>query len=362
MTFNIFPTSPSSMKRPLLMAALLAALSCGHGAIGRTSHEVAERTEAGQVMLAWQAEGPVDVYVTDDPDAPLDKAQLLSKANRAGRYAVAAPSHRSYFLLRDRADGTITPVAERALPLDGGTNFRDLGGYVGAGGKHVRWGRIFRSGSTATLSDHDRAYVAALGIGDLVDLRSSEERELAPNRVDGVHYHAVGYPLSAMIPQLRAPDMRSSEKGGGYSELPAFLTPQVRIVFRSLLADQAPVAYFCMGGQDRTGVVSALILSALGVPRDVIEADYQATIRYRRAGVGMARITPEMARTNPVAAFFARYQDVPPQPLYDAQGRSLLDSTFTAIEARWGSVDGYLKQAVGLTHADLLQLREHYLE
>ena len=34
---------------------------------------------------------------------------------------------------------------DRRVPLDGAVNFRDLGGYIGAGGRQVRWGRVFRA-------------------------------------------------------------------------------------------------------------------------------------------------------------------------------------------------------------------------
>src|SRR3546814_16616904 len=76
-------------------------------------------------------------------------------------------------------------VAERALPLEHGSNFRDIGGYPAAGGKHVRWGMIFRSGGTPLLNDADEQRIGALKLGEMVDLRSSEERVLAPTRISG---------------------------------------------------------------------------------------------------------------------------------------------------------------------------------
>src|SRR3546814_13513140 len=89
-------------------------------------------------------------------------------------------------------------VAERALPLEHGSNFRDIGGYPAAGGKHVRWGMIFRSGGTPLLNDADEQRIGALKLGAMVDLRSSEERVLAPTRIYGVRYPAVGYSMGTM--------------------------------------------------------------------------------------------------------------------------------------------------------------------
>src|SRR3546814_14564024 len=67
-----------------------------------------------------------------------------------------------YFRLRDQRDGGMIRVAERALPLEHGSNFRDIGGYPAAGGKHVRWGMIFRSGWTPLLNDADEQRIGAL--------------------------------------------------------------------------------------------------------------------------------------------------------------------------------------------------------
>src|SRR3546814_6177413 len=82
---------------------------------------------------------------------------------------------RPYFMLRDQRDGGMIRVAERALPLEHGSNFRDIGGYPAAGGKHVRWGMIFRSGGTPLLNDADEQRIGALKLGEMVDLRRSEE-------------------------------------------------------------------------------------------------------------------------------------------------------------------------------------------
>jgi protein-tyrosine phosphatase len=65
---------------------------------------------------------------------------------------------------------------ERRLPLQGAVNFRDLGGYRARDGRHVRWGRIFRSDSLAELSDADVDVVAALGLRAICDLRADSER------------------------------------------------------------------------------------------------------------------------------------------------------------------------------------------
>jgi len=157
-----------------------------------------ERVNPTTVTVSWRDPGPVNVYVADQPTTGIAGARLAIRDVRAGHVILADEiSVRRYFLLRT-ADGRITRVAERLLPLAKGSNFRDLGGYEAAGGKHVRWGRIYRSAATPMLTDADVAQVKALGLRDMIDLRSTEERSLAPSRVNGVRYSAVGYSMMAM--------------------------------------------------------------------------------------------------------------------------------------------------------------------
>jgi len=251
---------------------------------------------------------------------------------------------------------------ERVVPLEAGSNFRDIGGYPAAGGRHVRWGLVYRSGGTPMLTAADRARIAGLRLTHMVDLRSAEERVLAPSRIDGVPYTAVGYHMADLMAGFQG----SGGTGEGYRRMPEFLAPQVRQVFGLLLRGEGPVAYNCSAGQDRTGFVTALILAALGTPYATIVEDYHLSTQYRRPEFEMPRITPEQAAANPAAAMFARFQSDPrasqPQPLMTAEGKAYLDFAFEEMKARWGGVDGYLRREIGLTPADIDKLRARYTQ
>ena len=51
-------------------------------------------------------------------------------------------------------------ASRRVVPLEGQTNFRDLGGYRTADGRRVKWGKIYRSGELSRLTDADRSAMA----------------------------------------------------------------------------------------------------------------------------------------------------------------------------------------------------------
>ena len=347
------------MRSMLIAAAAFGVAPTGPAsAVAAVSGETVARAAPDRLVVTWTDKDPVDVYVAERPDAGLDQAKLVSAADRDGRYEASAPAGRLFFLLKDRGDGKVVRTAERVLPLQQSSNFRDLGGYPAADGKRVRWGRIYRSGGTALLTDADVRAVSELHIGDLVDLRSREERALAPTRIDGVRYHAISYSMSGILARIN-----SGEANSGYGQMAFGLTPQLRMVFKALLEEKGEaVAYNCSAGQDRTGFTTAMVLSALGTPRDVIYRDYLLSTPSRRPQYELPRITPAMAEGNPVAALFARYQDLPAQPLLDAEGRPLLLHVFNTIEQRWGTVDAFLRQEIGLSDADIARLRETYLE
>lgn len=346
------------------LAVLLAAGSV-QPAFALVSDAAVERTGTDHLAIHWTATAPVDVLQADKPDADPATAQIISRADRDGKAdATAVPAHRIYFLLRDTRDGSITRVAERLVPLQQGSNFRDIGGYAAADGKHVRWGLIFRSGATAMLTADDVATVNGLGLRHLVDLRSDEERVLAPTKIDGVPYSAVGYSMQRIFENMRSPSGVPQNGGTLYRSLPMMLAPQMKLLFAALLAKQGPVEYNCSAGQDRTGFATAMILSALGTPRDVILKDYHLSTTYRQPQWEMPPIDAAAHPNDPVAQMFARTngQARPAQPLMDPDGKAFLSSAFDEIDAKWGSPIGYLEQVVGLTPLDIATLRAAYTE
>src|SRR5690606_29570226 len=99
------------------------------------------------------------------------------------------------------------------------------------------------------------------------------------------------------------PDM-----GALYRTMPQSLKPQLRLYFDQAINGEAPLVVNCSAGQDRTGIASALMLSALGVPREVILADYQLSTEFRRPQVERGDVDlAAAAKTNDFAKMMLRY-------------------------------------------------------
>lgn len=346
-----------------LLASAAALLFAGPALAARPQVEVT-RTAPTTVEVRWTGPAAVDLYRADRADIALKAATLVSANDRDGHETLTLPATaRASVIVRDRATGMLVRAAERVVPLEQGSNFRDIGGYPAAGGKQVRWGRIYRSGATPLLTDADLGTVRSLGLVAMVDLRSDEERQLAPTRIDGVPYHAVGYSMRALMPAGAA----AIRNGGAvYRGMPALLAPQLRVVFDLLKRDVGPIEYNCSAGQDRTGFVTAMVLSALGTPRDVIVADYLQSTRLRRPEWEMTAVDPALFPGNVAAQMFAMARTNPayakPQPLVEADGTPFLLSALDEVEKRYGSVEGYLAREIGVSAADLARLRAAYTE
>jgi protein-tyrosine phosphatase len=348
--------------RLLILAGCAAAMLASAPAFADITGARVQRAGAA-ITVTWTSPDPVDVYVSTDPMAAPKAARLLSRADRDGAETFSASDNaRLYFLLVDARDNKRVRAAERLLPLEQASNFRDVGGYPAAGGKQVRWGRIYRSGGQPMLSPRDLDAVGKLGLSAMIDLRSSEERVMAPSRIMGVPYQAVGYPMSSLM----NPSQPIRNGADLYHRFPVLLAPQLKLIFQDLLSNQGAVVYNCSAGQDRTGFATAMVLAALGVSRETIVADYKLSTQYRRPEYEMPKISGDAANANAAAQVFASAQKDPaaakPTPLVEADGRPFLAGAIDEIETKWGSVEAYLQKEVGVGPAELKKLRAIYLE
>jgi protein-tyrosine phosphatase len=167
--------------------------------------------------------------------------------------------------------------SHRRLALEGAWNFRDLGGYVGAGGRPVRWRRLFRADGLDRLTAADIEQVAALGLRTVIDLRTGDEVSKGRLSTDAgdVNWHHL--PMLDVLPPR--------EDYNGWVG-PEYVADQYLAMLQSaedsvssflgLLADPGsyPLVYHCFAGKDRTGVLTALILGLLGVEDHEIISDY----------------------------------------------------------------------------------------
>jgi protein-tyrosine phosphatase len=228
------------------------------------------------------------------------------------------------------------------LPLEGGFNLRDMGGYATADGRRVKRGMLFRSGMMSLLTAEDEAHLAGLGIATVCDLRRAGERRRDPTRwcePAGVFYWSrefdessgvLGDVLRGALPT--AEHMRAAMISI-YREILVDHAPSYRFLFERLAGGHVPLLFNCSAGKDRTGVGAALILSALGVPRATIYEDYLLTNDFADFRRIQGRWDVE-----------DHYHGVAPEvmaPLLTADA-DYLDAAFQSLDRDHGGVDAYL--------------------
>jgi protein-tyrosine phosphatase len=171
------------------------------------------------------------------------------------------------------ASGELGPANGRPILADRLTNARDLGGTpLGADGV-VPFGVLYRGPPLAALSEPGCAELGELGIATIVDLRIESERAATPHDVCALEQaDLLLAPLP--VPYNVSPDDYIADLNA---------TDSIAEVFRALGDDAAyPVYFHCTWGRDRSGVLGALILSALGATREDIMQEYLLS----RASVG----------------------------------------------------------------------------
>jgi protein-tyrosine phosphatase len=240
---------------------------------------------------------------------------------------------------------------ERLIALDGAVNFRDLGGYATVDGRRTRWRVLFRADGLSELSQTDFSVMRDLGIRTVVDLRSGHEVE--QSRFD-VEAHPVAFhhfPFIDQLPDVEQWDRRPGLLGAQYKEMLDDAAPQIIGALEVLTApDSRPAVFHCTAGKDRTGLLSALVLSLLGVPEETVVADYALS------GEAMERLRAKLIVKYPDSK--DTISDI--DEVFSANPANMVE-LFAYLRERYGSVTEYAA-TVGVPDAVVARLREDLLE
>jgi protein-tyrosine phosphatase len=310
-----------------------------------------ERDEQGALLVRWRAADPIDIGIGPTPLA--SEHTCLATAVDGGLMRIDGPVPRRTYVSLVPPGRAAVVTAERRIPFEGITNLRDLGGYPTADGGVTRWGRVFRADALHKLTADDLEAFHELGVMTVYDLRGDVERADFPGPVPSLHLSIVGRPRDAdpppPPPKMTARDGEELLRNTYVGALTHSAT-EIGTIMRGL-SDPGliPALFHCHGGKDRTGLVAAVLLLALGVERDTVLDDYEATSLYRfpedqhdsLANMLQAGISPEAA---------AGVLGTP---------RWAMAEAVDLLLASPGGVAGFLTGPAGLKRGELAALREH---
>ena len=226
----------------------------------------------------------------------------------------------------------MTEAVERLVALQGAVNFRDLGGYVANGGLRTRWRTLFRADGLGELTEADLSVLRALGIRTVIDLRSGQELERGRFDVDAhpVAFHH--FPFIEELPDAEAFERRPGLLGAQYQEMLSGAGAQILAALQVLAApDALPAVFHCTAGKDRTGVLSAIVLSLLGVDEPTVVADYALS------GEAMERLRAKLILKYPDGRDAIENLD----EVFSADP-SQMELLLDHLRERYGSVDEYV--------------------
>jgi protein-tyrosine phosphatase len=167
---------------------------------------------------------------------------------------------------------------ERQITFDACFNFRDLGGYETVDGRSVRWGAVFRSGSLHRMTTEDVEIASRLGIRTVIDLRSTAELDRSGSYAGGsdvTFHHAPLFENDDLPFKWAEIDTPAPPPGEDYVAIADKGAQSLAAAFRAIAEGDHAVVFHCAAGKDRTGILTALLFSCLGVPDHSIFGDYQ---------------------------------------------------------------------------------------
>jgi len=259
----------------------------------------------------------------------------------------------------------------RRVVLDGAVNVRDIGGYRSAHGLEVVPGRLFRGDALNRLTSSDVELLDRLGLRTVIDFRSAGEvliggADRLPYGTEYVHLPVSGGDLEAVYELIASGDHDRQRRDLGDGRAASFMAG----IYRGFVADgrqreafgtalrlmcapgRLPLLQHCTSGKDRAGWMTAIVLTALGVPRELVLRDYLLSNDYHRAGHDRLRL--DLLKTGIMADPGLL------RPVLE-QSATYLGAAFEETDRRYGSFGRFLTHGLEITEAMLDGLRRALL-
>lgn len=246
-------------------------------------------------------------------------------------------------------------------------NLRDLKGIPTKDGRVIKPGSFIRCGHLANATKEDLARLQEIPVSDVVDFRTSWEKQAMPDQsIEGSTYHDLAMFDETKLPSLQ--DVQQMQQVVAQNPIEAMgmlytntLTDSYSInqwkkFFDILLKSEGAVIFHCTQGKDRTGLGAILIESALGVDESLIFDDYMQTNLYLSQQENDDSKAVQQALN---VASSNQNEEVNPFVLVYPQ---YYQTAMKTIKEHWGSVDGYLEQALGIDASMKKQLQDKFLK
>lgn len=263
------------------------------------------------------------------------------------------------------------------IQLEGVHNTRDLGGFKSLDGRKIRYNKLIRSGELYNLSQNDKkTLLNEYNLKTIIDFRTETERNEKPDPIlNGVNV--------ILNPILQEKTLGITKENNSQTDSNSILLESIdksnfdgekymMNIYKSIICDEfslkqyrkffdillemndGAILWHCSAGKDRVGVGTALLLSALDIPQEVIIQDYLMVNEFTKKQIDslVNIISHKVTNINDISQIQAIFM----------VKKSYIQSVFNTIDANFGSMKNFLKIKMNLSSEKINALKERYLE
>lgn len=234
------------------------------------------------------------------------------------------------------------------------TNFRTIGNIKNTDGRTLKEGMLYRSGHLFQLKKKSLKTFQNLGIKEIIDLRNSKEISQKPDQLlDAFIYKKYsafedeGDQLNQAKKLVLKGKVKSSDADQRMLDFyKNYVTENPEIIkkiIHEILDSETPVLYHCTAGKDRTGIITALILTILKFDRATIENDYLLSNNYRKQ-----LVQKRLHLANNLHFLYPK-MDLNVIEKLSWVEKNYLETAFFEIDKKYGSIDIYIHQNLGIS-------------
>ncbi|QBJ86354.1 tyrosine-protein phosphatase [Chryseobacterium gleum] len=243
---------------------------------------------------------------------------------------------------------------ETVIHLKKVTNFRTVGNIKNTEGRTLKEGKFYRSAHLHKLKKRSFDRFDELGIREIIDLRNSKEIAQKPDQIPAENtykkysaFEDEGDQLSQAKKLVLKGKVNASDADKRmidfYREYVTENPETIKTIITEVLESKDPVLYHCTAGKDRTGIITALILTILKFDKETIYNDYLLSNNYRKD------LVQKRLRLANTLHFLYPKMDLQVLEKLSWVEKRYLDAAFEEINKKYGSADAYIQQVLGIS-------------
>ncbi|GAA5086219.1 tyrosine/lipid phosphatase LipA [Chryseobacterium ginsengisoli] len=254
-------------------------------------------------------------------------------------------------------------ITEKDIKIKKVNNLRTVGNIKNIDGRTLKEGKFYRSGNLYKLKPKSFKEFENLGIKEIIDLRNSKEIAQKPDNLpSGIIYknYSAFEDKGDQLDQAKKLVLKGKVNGSDadkrmldfYKEYVTENPEIIKKIVTEILESDQPILYHCTAGKDRTGITTALILTILKFDKETIYNDYLLSNNYRK------KLVDKRLNLANNLHFLYPKMDIKVLEKLSWVETDYLDAAFNEINNKYGSIDTYIQQVLGISE----NKRQEYIQ